>query len=70
MSAASFCSSLRVSRRTSAEPGVIEHLRDALSLVRESDRRAEVALALGHALYWAGEEGEGVEVLERALAEA
>ena len=52
-----------------AEPGVIEHLRDALSLVRESDRRAEVSLALGHALYWAGKEGEGVDVLERALAE-
>jgi DNA-binding CsgD family transcriptional regulator len=52
-----------------AEPGVIEHLREALSLVREPDRRAEVSLALGHALYWAGREGEGVEVLEQALAE-
>ena len=52
-----------------AAPGVIAHLRDALSLVREPDRQAEVSLALGHALYWAGEEEEGVEVLERALAE-
>jgi DNA-binding CsgD family transcriptional regulator len=52
-----------------SEPGVIEHLREALALVREADRRAEVSLALGHALYWAGKEGEGVEVLERALAE-
>jgi DNA-binding CsgD family transcriptional regulator len=50
-------------------PAVISHLRDALSLVRERDRRAEVSLALGHALYWAGEEEEGVDVLERALAE-
>jgi class 3 adenylate cyclase/DNA-binding CsgD family transcriptional regulator len=48
---------------------VITHLRDAASLLREHDRQAEASLALGHALYWAGEEEEGVEVLERALAE-
>jgi DNA-binding CsgD family transcriptional regulator len=48
---------------------VIAHLRSALALVREPDRRAEVSLALGHALYWAGEEAEAVDVLERALAE-
>jgi DNA-binding CsgD family transcriptional regulator len=51
-------------------PTVLEHLRDALSLVRGHDRQAEVSLALGHALYWAGEEEKGVEVLEHALAEA
>ena len=28
-----------------------------------------MSLALGHALYWAGEEAQGVDVLERALAE-
>ena len=50
-------------------PTVIAHLRDALSLVREPGRRAEASLALGHALYWAGEEEEGVDVLERALSE-
>jgi DNA-binding CsgD family transcriptional regulator len=50
-------------------PTVIAHLRSALALVREPHRRAEASLALGHALYWAGEEAEGVEVLERALAE-
>ena len=50
-------------------PSVIAHLRNALALVHEPDRRAEVSLALGHALYWAGEEAEGVDVLERALAE-
>ena len=50
-------------------PTVIAHLREARPLVRERDRQAEVSLALGHALYWAGEEEEGVEVLERALAE-
>ena len=48
---------------------VLTHLREALSLVGEGVRRAEVSLALGHALYWAGEEEQGVEVLERALAE-
>ena len=50
-------------------PGVIEHLREARSLVREGARQAEVSLALGHALYWAGDEAQGVDVLERALAE-
>ena len=50
-------------------PNVIAHLRDAASLLREPDRQAEASLALGHALYWAGEEEQGVEVLERALAE-
>jgi len=50
-------------------PELIAHLRAAVSLLREPDRQAEASLALGHALYWAGEEEEGVEVLERALAE-
>ena len=50
-------------------PTLITHLREARSLVREPDRRAKVSLALGHALYWAGEEEQGVEVLEQALAE-
>jgi DNA-binding CsgD family transcriptional regulator len=50
-------------------PNVVAHLRDAASLLREPDRQAEALLALGHALYWAGDEEEGVEVLERALAE-
>jgi len=50
-------------------PTVIAHLRDAAALVRDSGRQAEASLALGHALYWAGDEDEGVEVLERALAE-
>jgi class 3 adenylate cyclase/DNA-binding CsgD family transcriptional regulator len=50
-------------------PTVITHLRDAVSLLRDRDRRAEASRALGHALYWAGNEEEGVEVLERALAE-
>jgi DNA-binding CsgD family transcriptional regulator len=48
---------------------VIAHLRDAVSLVRDPDREAEASLALGHELYWSGEEEEGVHVLERALAE-
>ncbi len=50
-------------------PNLIAHLREAVSLAREPNRRAEASLALGHALYWAGEEEEGVDVLDRALAE-
>src|SRR5262249_42493844 len=50
-------------------PAVIAHLREAESSLRDPERRAEASLALGHALYWAGDEEEGVEVLERALAE-
>lgn len=48
-------------------PEVIEHLREAASLARDDTQRAEVAFALGHALYWAGDEEEGVDVLEQAL---
>jgi class 3 adenylate cyclase/DNA-binding CsgD family transcriptional regulator len=50
-------------------PAVITDLREAASLLRDPERRAEASLALGHALYWAGEEEAGVDVLERALAE-
>ena len=50
-------------------PTVTPHLRDAVQLVRGLDRQAEVSLALGHALYWAGEEEKGVDVLEQTLAE-
>ncbi|MBV8993307.1 MAG: hypothetical protein JO287_06310, partial [Pseudonocardiales bacterium] len=49
-------------------PAVVQHLREASVLVRDERRRAEAALALGHSLYWAGDEEEGVEVLEKALA--
>ncbi|HET8529175.1 MAG TPA: AAA family ATPase [Gaiellaceae bacterium] len=49
-------------------PSVTAHLRDAVTLLRAPDRKAEASLALGHALYWAGDEEQGVEVLERALA--
>jgi DNA-binding CsgD family transcriptional regulator len=48
-------------------PAVIQHLRAAAALLRDERRRAETALALGNALYWAGEEEKGVEVLEQAL---
>jgi class 3 adenylate cyclase/DNA-binding CsgD family transcriptional regulator len=50
-------------------PAVIQHLREAAALSRDERRRAETALALGNALYWAGEEEHGVEVLEQALEE-
>ncbi len=44
------------------------HLQEALSLLRDPGRRAEASLALGHALHWAGDEEQGVQALERALA--
>jgi class 3 adenylate cyclase/DNA-binding CsgD family transcriptional regulator len=50
-------------------PTIIAHLRDAVSLLHDPDQQAEASRALGHALYWSGEEEQGVEVLERALAE-
>ena len=50
-------------------PTVVAHLAEALPLLRDPGRRAEASLALGHALYWAGHEEDGVEVLERALAD-
>jgi tetratricopeptide (TPR) repeat protein len=49
-------------------PTVVAHLEESVSLLRDPGRRAEASLALGHALYWAGHEEDGVEVLERALA--
>ncbi len=48
---------------------VIAHLKEALASLREPERLAEASLALGHELYWAGDEEQGVAVLERALAE-
>ena len=50
-------------------PSVVAHLREAVALLRDPERRAEASLALGHALYWSGDEEQGVEELERALAE-
>ncbi|HSU40080.1 MAG TPA: hypothetical protein VLJ38_10940, partial [Polyangiaceae bacterium] len=50
-------------------PEVIEHLREAAALAQTDEQRGEVALALGHALYWAGDEEDGVEVVEQALGE-
>jgi class 3 adenylate cyclase/DNA-binding CsgD family transcriptional regulator len=50
-------------------PAVIAHLREALASLRDPERLAEASLALGHELYWSGDEEEGVKVLERALAE-
>jgi class 3 adenylate cyclase/DNA-binding CsgD family transcriptional regulator len=50
-------------------PAVIAHLREALASLRDRERLAEASLALGHELYWSGDEEEGVEVLERALDE-
>jgi tetratricopeptide (TPR) repeat protein len=46
---------------------VVERLREAVTLFDDSGRRALAELDLGRALYWAGQEEQGVEVLERAL---
>jgi DNA-binding CsgD family transcriptional regulator len=50
-------------------PDVIPHLRDALTFLRDPEAQAEASLALAHELYWSGDEKQGVEVLERALAD-
>ncbi len=50
-------------------PTVVERLREATSLLEDPERRASAELDLGRALYWAGQEEEGVHVLERALQE-
>ena len=50
-------------------PTVVERLRAAASLLEDPERRALAELDLGRALYWAGQEEEGVRVLERALQE-
>ena len=49
-------------------PMVVAHLREALSLLRVPERRAEASLALGHALYWAGDEEQGVSRRGRSSA--
>lgn len=51
-------------------PAVISHLREAFASLNDPQRRAEASLALGHQLYWSGDEEEGVKVLEHALAES
>ena len=48
---------------------MIERLREAASLLEDPERRALAELDLGRALYWAGQEEEGVQALERALEE-
>lgn len=50
-------------------PTVIERLREAARLIEDPERRASAELDLGRALYWAGQEEQGVQVLERALQE-
>lgn len=50
-------------------PTVVERLREAARLLEDPERRVLAGLDLGRALYWAGQEEEGVQVLERALQE-
>jgi class 3 adenylate cyclase/DNA-binding CsgD family transcriptional regulator len=49
-------------------PHVIPHLRDAVSRLIDPTRSAEASAALGRALYWAGQEEDGVKAVEEALA--
>jgi DNA-binding CsgD family transcriptional regulator len=48
-------------------PTVIAHLEEAREFLSDPDQLAEASLALGHELYWAGDEEKGVQVLEREL---
>jgi DNA-binding CsgD family transcriptional regulator len=50
-------------------PGVADHLREAVVLLEDPERRLGAQLQLGRALYWAGREAEGVRILEAALNE-
>jgi DNA-binding CsgD family transcriptional regulator len=50
-------------------PAVLDHLREAVALLEDPERRLRAQLQLGHALYWAGQELEGVRLLEAALNE-
>ena len=49
-------------------PTVVDRLQEAVALFADGERRARAELELGRALYWAGQEEEGVRVLEQALA--
>jgi DNA-binding CsgD family transcriptional regulator len=48
---------------------VVEHLREAVALLEDPEQRAVALAQLGRALYWAGDDEEGVRVLEEALAQ-
>ncbi|MBV9805894.1 MAG: AAA family ATPase [Solirubrobacterales bacterium] len=50
-------------------PTVIDRLSEAADLLEDPESRARAELELGRALYWAGREEEGVQVLQRALHE-
>ena len=57
--------------RQMLEPAASGHLREALLLTEGPQRRAWIALELGHMLFWGkgGRADEAVEILERAIAE-
>jgi len=48
---------------------VLSHLREAIALLDDPERRVRAELELGRVLYWAGQEQEGIEILGAALAE-
>jgi class 3 adenylate cyclase/DNA-binding CsgD family transcriptional regulator len=48
---------------------VVERLREAISLLRDPERRRLAYLELGRALYWSQQEEEAIRTLEGALAE-
>ncbi len=48
-------------------PAVVDHLREAVALLQDPERRVRAQLQLGRALYWAGQEAEAVRLLEAVL---
>jgi DNA-binding CsgD family transcriptional regulator len=50
-------------------PDVLAHLREAIELLDDPELLVRAKLELGRVLYWAGQEDDGVAVLEAAVAE-
>ena len=50
-------------------PAVVERLREAVSLLRDPQRRTLAYLELGRALYWSQQEEKAIRTLDSALAE-
>jgi DNA-binding CsgD family transcriptional regulator len=61
---------LGAAERLTLEPSTAEHLREALALTEDPQRRAWITLELGRMLFWSeGGEEEAVEVFEEAISE-
>ena len=51
-------------------PDTVDHLREALSLLEDTERRIEVRRQLARGLFWRSQEEEAVAEIEAALAES